>query len=151
MPAETRIVKTDDDLDRLIKYIRFRSKPFTAVITDGAKRSLNQNSLVHKWFSEIARHMGDRTDAEVKAECNLTYGLEIMRQDPEWDSAFGYLFDSLPYAAKLKAIRVLDVPFTRKMKVSELKGYMDQMQRDYREMGIFLTDPDLRGYEDLNR
>jgi hypothetical protein len=33
------------------------------------------------------------------------------------------------------------------MKVSELKGYMDQMQRDYREMGIFLTDPNLMKYE----
>jgi hypothetical protein len=149
MATETRIVKTDDDLERLIKYLRFRSKPFTASIADGVKRTNPQNNLVHKWFAEIARHTGDQTESEVKAECNLTYGLDIMRQDPEWDSAFGYLFDNLSHAAKLKAIRVLDIPFTRKMKVPELKGYMDQMQRDYREMGVYLTDPELRGYEDM--
>ena len=147
MATETRIVKTDEDRERLVKYINFRGLPFTAAIADGVKRTNPQNALVHKWFGEIAAHMGDQTAAEVKAHCNLTYGLDIMMRDPDWSSAFEYIFQSLSHAAKLKAIRVLDIPFTRKMKVPELKEYMDQMSRDYREMGIFLTDPELRGYE----
>jgi hypothetical protein len=147
MATETRIVKTEEDRERLVKYINFRGLPFTAAIADGVKRTNPQNDLVHKWFAEIASHMGDRTEKDVKADCNLMYGLDIMRRDPEWDSTFGYLFDSLSHAAKLKAIRVLDIPFTRKMRVPELKEYMDQMMRDYREMGIFLTDPELRGYD----
>ncbi|QDP54171.1 MAG: hypothetical protein GOVbin4685_31 [Prokaryotic dsDNA virus sp.] len=140
-------MKTEEDRERLVKYINFRGLPFTAAIADGVKRTNPQNALVHKWFAEIASHMGDRTAEEVKAHCNLTYGLDIMMRDPDWSSAFEYIFQSLSHAAKLKAIRVLDIPFTRKMRVPELKEYMDQMMRDYREMGIFLTDPELRGYD----
>ncbi len=147
MANETRIVNTDEDLEVLIKYMRFRGKPFSAAIADGVKRTNPQNALIHKWFGEIARHMGDQTAEEIKAHCNITYGLPIMLRDPEWASAFEYIFQSLNHAAKLKAVRVLDIPFTRKMKVPELTEYMDQMQRDFREMGVFLTDPELRGYD----
>lgn len=141
-------MKTDEDRERLVKYINFRGLPFTAAIADGEKRTNPQNNTVHMWFEEIARHMGDQTAAEVKAHCNLTYGLGIMMRDPDWSSAFEYIFQSLSHAAKLKAIRVLDIPFTRKMKVPELTEYMDLMSRDYREMGIFLTDPELRKYDE---
>lgn len=147
MATETRIVKTEEDRERLVKYINFRGLPFTAAIADGVKRTNPQNNTIHLWFAQIAQHLGDQSIAEVKADCNLTYGKDIMMRDPEWASVFGYLFESLSRPAKLKAIRVLDVPFTRKMKVPELREYMDQMMKDYREMGIFLVDPSLKGYE----
>jgi hypothetical protein len=70
-----------------------------------------RTDLIHKNFTEIANHYGDRTAHEVKAECNLTYGRPILdRDDEEWKAAFGYIFDNLNHAAKLKAIRVLDIP-----------------------------------------
>lgn len=111
-------------------------------------RTGSQNRLVHRWFADVARAVGDQSEVDIKAECNLTYGRPILaRDDPEWESAFGYIFDSLSRPAKLKAIRVLDIPFTRKMSVSQLREYMDQMRRDYAEAGIYLTDPELRKYE----
>lgn len=112
-------------------------------------RTSAQNRLVHRWFADIARAMVGQSEAEIKAECNLIYGRPILaRDDPEWEAAFGYIFDSLSYPAKLKAVRVLDVPFTRRMKVKQLSEYMEQMQKDYREQGIYLTDPELRKYEE---
>jgi hypothetical protein len=79
----------------------------------------------------LPNRLGDR-GAEIKALCNLTYGRPILdRDDEEWKAAFGYIFDSLSHAAKLKAMRVLDVPITRRMSVVQLSEYMDQMARDY--------------------
>lgn len=116
-----------------------------------ANRTTEQNALLHKWFSEIATQKGDESMLDVKAYCNLTYGRPILvRDDPEWETIFGYLFDQLPHDKKLKAIRVLDVPFTRRMGIKQLSEYMTQMQRDYRELGYFLTDPELRGYDEPN-
>ena len=109
-------------------------------------RTQDQNKLIHRWFADIERALMGQTASEIKAHCNLTYGRPILaRDDAEWESAFGYIFDSLNHAAKLKAIRVLDVPFTRKMSVKQLSEYMSQMQRDYAEMGVILTDPELQG------
>ena len=119
------------------------------VVTEAAEsRTSAQNRLVHLWFADVARAMVGMSEFEIKAECNLTYGRPILaRDDPVWAGAFGYIFDSLNRPSKLKAIRVLDIPFTRRMGVKQLSEYMDQMQRDYAEVGISLTDPEAQKYE----
>ena len=143
----TKVLKTPEDLEQWVKFLTAQTLPITVAQTAGAKRTNPQNKLVHKWFGEIAAHRGDTTLAEVKAECNLQFGLDIMNENEEWRDAFGYLFQSLNYKSKLKAIRVLDIPFTRKMTVPQLTQYMDEMGREYRSQGVYLTDPELQGYE----
>lgn len=109
-------------------------------------RTTEQNALLHKWFVQIATQKGDETMLDVKGYCNLTYGRPIkVRDDPEWNAVFGYLFDRLGHEKKLKAIRVLDVPFTRNMNVSQLSEYMDAMSRDYRQEGFVLAQPEDQG------
>jgi len=109
----------------------------------GRNRTTEQNALLHKWFSEIATQKGDETMLDIKAHCNLTYGRPIkVRDDAEWNAVFGYLFDQLNYDKKIKAVRVLDVPFTRNMSVPQLSEYMDTMGRDYRQQGFNLTAPE---------
>lgn len=123
--------------------------PFTITVSKDKRRSSAMNRTIHKWFGEVARHYGDRSEADVKAECNLTYGVPIKRRDDEeWAAAFGYIFDALNKPSKVKALRVLDIPVTRDMTVKQLCEYMDQMSRDYREAGVFLTDPELRKYQE---
>jgi len=124
--------------------------PMTVSQTKGAKRTRPQNRTIHLWYGELAVQRGDVTPADVKAECNLQFGRPILaRDDAEWESAFGYIFDALSYPAKLKAIRVLDVPFTRRMTVPQLKEYMDAMQTEYRSQGFHLTDPEMQKYGDM--
>lgn len=111
-------------------------------------RTLAQNRLIHRWFADISRALVGVSPADVKADCNLKYGRPILlRDDPEWQAVFDYLFRTVNDEAKKKAIRVLDVPFTRRMTVKQLTEYMNQMQQDYAEAGISLTDPDARKYE----
>lgn len=145
-----RIVTSKAEMFAAIVDLAACEYPVTVTIAKGEpKRSDAMNRTVHLWFGEIATHRGDTSPAEVKAECNLKYGVPIKRRDDEeWASAFGYIFDSLNYPSKLKALRVLDIPVTRNMTVKQLGEYLDQMQRDFIGEGIRLTDPELRKYEE---
>ena len=136
-------IKTPDDMMRFQHFMAGMEMPFVATAVKERDRTKAQNRMIHKWFGEIAAHKGDVTMHEVKAACNLSYGKPIlMRDDPEWAEAFGQIFETLNHEAKLDAIRILDLPFTRRMKVPQLKEYMDQMQKDALSRGIHLTDPE---------
>ena len=146
----TRTLHSKADVGPLALFLCKQEQwPIRVTIARGeASRTNAQNKTIHLWFKEIAAAFGDRSESDVKSECNLTYGRPILaRDDEEWERAFGYIFDSLSLPAKLKAIRVLDIPFTRRMGVKQLSEYMEQMRRDYDEMGIRLTDPEAMKYE----
>lgn len=148
MTTDKRSLHTPHDTARLIHDIKNMELPLRVAIRQGVDRTADQNALIHKWFTEIANWQGDKSPADVKAECNLIYGRPILARDDEaWNAVFGYIFDALSYPAKVKAIRTLDIPFTRKMGIKQLSEYMDQMGRDYREQGVPLTDPELRKLE----
>jgi hypothetical protein len=145
-----RTVENALQLARLIADLKDVSFPFTLVIGKDRKRTNAMNRTIHRWFGEIAAQKGDMTLAEVKADCNLTYGVPIkLREDPEWSAAFSYIFDALNRPSKCKALRVLDIPVTRNMTVPQLCEYMDQMFRDYRAEGFYLTDPELQKYQEV--
>ena len=136
------------DARRFLMIFDHLEKPFTLTWRIGESRSNAQNMTIHKWFAEVATALQDAPD-NIKAECNLTFGVPIMvRDDAEWASAFSYIFEALSRPAKLKAIRVLDIPFTRRMSVGQLSEYMEAMQRHYAEIGVRLTDPDAMKYRE---
>lgn len=139
-----RTVKNADDLKLAVDDLNSVAFPFRHTILAGAEsRTQAQNRTIHGWFGEIAAHVGDQTASEIKAECNLTYGKPILRRDdPEWAGGWNALFEPLPREKQLKAIRIFDFPFTRKMVVKQLREYMDQMQRDYLSQGVNLTIPE---------
>lgn len=150
MRGQTVILR--GDAQRALAKKLIDGAPQDAVVyIGGAKdnRSDAQNRMIHKWFRDIEQQVEGESFYDIKAYCNLTYGRPILaRDDPEWDAVFGFLFDVLTMEKKLKAVRKLDVPFTRRMSVDQLSEYMDQMMRDYIEMGIRLTDPELQGRMD---
>ena len=145
--AYKRQLNEPRDMAVLFQDLKSIPYPFVISVRQGADRTLAQNRLLHKWFNEIAQHYGDRTEAEVKAQCNLQYGRPILaRDDEDWNAAFSFVFDALNLPSKLKAIRVLDVPFTRIMGAKQLTEYMKQMSLDYRAEGVALTDPEMLKY-----
>lgn len=146
MPS--RIIRAPSELDGWMRFLSLRKFPMTVSVIAGAKRTLPQNATVHMWFADVSNQLGDSSEAEVKADCNATYGIPILRRDnPEWAEEFAAL-EHLNHEALRKLIRVLDVPITRKMTSKQLTEYMDQMRRDYAEAGIVLRDPDARKYEE---
>lgn len=141
-------VRDRSDLSAVRYHMERREFPYTVSVLAGEKRTDAMNRTIHKWFSEIAAHYGDRDAIDVKADCNLKYGRHILvRDDPEWCAAWGDVFDALSYAAVHRIVRKLDIPFTRRMTVKQLGEYMDAMQRDYRSEGVKLVDPEAQKYE----
>lgn len=145
MPS--RIIRKPEELDGWLRFLRLRKCPMTVSVIQGAKRTLAQNSTIHMWFADIASQTGDMPD-EVKAHCNATYGVPILRRDDlEWQEAVWPVLEPLSYEGLRKFIRYADVPITRGMTSAQLTEYMDQMRRDYSAADIVLRDPELRKYE----
>lgn len=151
--TEKRTILSEGDLISLWRDLKALPLPFRIAINTGKEaRTSAQNRLLHKWYGEIATQKADETALDVKLDCNIAYGIPILsRDDEEWAAVFGHIFRGLDIERKRKAIRVLDVPFTRNMTVKQLTEYMDQMERDYRGQEYILTHPDDRGREDMRR
>ena len=143
MPS--RVLHDDMDLTRWEAFLRAQPFPMTVSHIKGARRSLPQNSTVHKWYAQIAEETG-QSQAEAKAECKLRFGLPIMERDkPEWVAKWHALYSPLPYAMRLRLFEA--IPVTSEMNVRQMSEYMDAVQREYRTMGIPLIDPEARKYE----
>lgn len=117
------------------------------IIPPGEKRTGQQNRTLHMWFGEIAKHLGDRDATQIKGECHRKWGLTIRLRDPKFAWVWKHSGEKLSYEkqCKLLASGVLNV--SSGMSVAELSEYMDAILRDYREGGIYLTDPELQGCE----
>lgn len=146
MPS--RVIKTEQELDGWVGALRSQPLPLTVSYTRGAKRTNPQNRTIHMWYGEAARQLGDVTDIEVRAECKLMFGVPILRRD---DAAFLLRYDRdfkpLGYEQKRRIFEALDPAITSLMTTVQLKEYMDAMQRHFATAGVYLTDPELRGYE----
>lgn len=145
----TRVITDHSGIDKLASFLGARKLPVTVTVTAGAGRRPLQNRLAQRWFSDISRQLGDQTHDEVRAMCKLTIGVPILREENE---AFRQSYDRtmrpLPYADKLEAMRVMDVPVTRLMTVKQMTAFMDNMQRTWSQRGIRLTDPEAMKYEE---
>ena len=145
---ETRRVMTPEQAERLAAYVVGLSLPFTITIGSGKSRSVSQNSLIHKWYGEIARHLGDRDMIQVKGECHHKYGLPIKRRDEQFAWVWKQTGEQLSYEQQCKYLASGVLNVSSSMTVTELTEYMDAMKRDYAEQGVYLTDPELRGYDE---
>lgn len=146
----TRVLKAPDDIDRLSRFLANRTKfPLTVTITQGDNRSGQQNRLAQRWFSDIARQLGDQSHEDVRAECKLRFGVPILRAENE---AFRVRYDRilkpLTYEEKLDAIRTFDLPVTRLMTVKQMTAFMDEMSREWSRRGVRLTDPEALKWEE---
>lgn len=147
----TRTVKNPDELKLLQVYLEGRKRPFTVDITDGRDRSSEQNRLAFKWYAEIAEQTGEDKE-DVRARCKLEIGVPILREASEqFRKTYDRLIRPLDYDDKLAAIRDMDLPVTRLMKVSEMSEYMDLVFRRHSEFGIVLTVPPDRFAYDPDR
>lgn len=140
-------VLTEQEAQRVAGMITGLPLPFTISIGDGDKRTLSQNSLLHKWFAQIATHLGDRTAMQVKGQCHVAYGVPIRRRDPIWSRVWERMFDGLTYEQQCFLFERGILAMTREMSVKELTEYMDAVQQHYRAEGVPLTDPDALKYE----
>lgn len=145
----TRVITNSKGIDMLATFLGARNLPVTVTVTAGAGRKPLQNRLAQRWFTDISRQLGDQTHEEVRAYCKLHFGVPILRAENE---AFRQVYDRIirprPYAEKLEAVQIMDLPVTRLMTVKQMTQFMDVMQRHWSGMGFRLTDPEALKYEE---
>jgi hypothetical protein len=139
----TRIIRDEQDRKILIKLIMSQKLPFVAKVERGGIRSIEQNRLQRLWINEIAEQLGDRTAEEVRGECKLTIGVPILRaQNDDFRRRYDAIIRPLTHQQKLACMMVpLDLPVTRIMTTKMKTEYLEQIYRQYAELGVVLTIP----------
>lgn len=140
----TKVIRTAADIDKLHGLISRLEVPVTVSYTQGDGRSKAQNALAFRWYQDIAGQLGDRTHEDVRAYCKLHHGIPIMRRDDEvYRAEYDKVFKPMAYEAKINAIRVFDLPVTRNMRVKQMVEFMGAVSREFSELGVALTDPEV--------
>lgn len=139
-----RRVRTDADRDALVLLIQTRKLPFVAEISDGRKRSAEQNRTQRMWINEVAEQLGDRTAEEIRGEAKLQFGVPILRAENEkFREIYDRLIKPLPYETKVAfMMEPIDFPVTRQMNVDQKTRFLDAFARFYAQQGVVLTYPE---------
>lgn len=104
------------------------------------KRTVDQNSLIYKWYSEIGKQMGETTD-EVRCRAKLDIGCVILcRDDPVFDGFFKMTIEPLTRKRQLKAMRYISM--TSVMNTKQATEYLDTFERIHRAEGYQLSVPE---------
>ena len=139
-----RVIETGYEREMFLKFIQDQKLPFTITLTEGKRRSVEQNRLQRLWMNEISEQIGDMTPEEVRGYCKLTIGVPILRAENEaFQKSYDEFVRPLPYEQKhALMMEPLDLPITRLMSVKQKAAYLDGVTRHYAERGIILTCPD---------
>lgn len=106
------------------------------------KRTVSQNSLLHKNFDEIAKHFGDRTAAEVKGESHLRWGVPIRLRDEKWAWLWERATKDLTYEQRKAVCESGVFAISSGMTTKQLKEYIDGLHGEYLPMGVRLSIPE---------
>jgi len=138
------IVRLAEDRERLIDALKKAKLPFTAKLTRGTHRSLEQNRLQFLWMREAAEQDPSYTAEEHRAFCKLNFGIPIMRgEDDDFRRDYDEMIKPLHYEQKLRMMTSpFDFPVTSKMKTGQKKRYLDDVYVHFTELGVKLTEPD---------
>ena len=131
-PALSKLIGDLREAWRLHKYLKVKW-------TTGKKRSLDQNSLSHVWYAQIAEELREDTPLAIKNECKLLYGCPILcAEDDDFRWFFDMAISPLSHEDRVRAMSQVDV--TSLMDKAQLSEYLWAMQDGYRGR-VALTFP----------
>ncbi len=125
----------------LVRHIMAEEMPFRAQVLP-TERSLDQNSLSHVWYGEIAKRDKQYNTITARRMCKLHFGVPIMRAGSDefrqaWD---GMVKARFTYEEKLALMDWW--PVTSLMDRAQMTEYLTAMQAHFAEKGIVLTGLD---------
>lgn len=142
MKSASFTAKEPRDKIKLTQWLESKKLPFTVTVSEGNKRSSDQNRLQFLWMKE-AEAQGDQTAEEYRALCKLRIGIPILRyEDDSFRESYDAVFKDLDYDRKLKVIQLFDFPVTSLMTSKQKTTYLDRVyQYLTAECGFMLTEP----------
>ena len=102
----------------------------------GWRRSLDQNSLSHAWYAQVARDEGEYTPEEVKRRCKYHFAIPILCEDEEAAASLMPMLESLPKGTDENdepwMYRAMDLlKCTSLMSTDQFSRYLERVQRHY--------------------
>lgn len=138
------IINSDTSLQKFIGEIRemYRVHRYIKATTKtGKARSIDQNSISHAWYEQIARELREDDALGWKCYCKLHHGVPILRaEDEQFREAYDATIKGLTYDKKLIAMKML--PVTSLMTKEQLSKYLEAMQADFLTKDVRLEFPD---------
>lgn len=141
----SRNINTEQEREMLVKFIASQKIPFHATISDGRKRTTEQNQLQRLWVGEIAAQRDGEEGAEYyRGYCKLHFGVPILRAENEkFRVEYDDIFKPLPYETKIRLMmEPFDFAVTRLMNVGQKSRYLEEVVRHWAEQGLILTQPE---------
>lgn len=150
MTTVTRRIAKESDREALINLINSKELGFTVQVLKGLKRSDRQNRLQRQLMNDLAMQ-GDMSAEEYRAQCKLTIGVPILREESEdFRRQYDNIVKPLTYEKKLSLMMLpIDFPVTRLMTTKQKWLYLNEIYRSYSQKGFVLTDPSRADFENL--
>lgn len=140
----THVINSDTSLQSFIGEVRemYRQHRYIKATTKTGKvRSIDQNSISHAWYEQLARELREDDALGWKCYCKLHHGIPILRsEDDEFREAYDATIKGMSYEQKLIAMRML--PVTSLMTKVQLSKYLEAMQADFLRKNVRLEFPD---------
>ena len=124
-----------------LKKVDFTNPQRIKVTAWVENRGASANSQQHVWYSQVAKHYGDRTALEVKNFCKDAIGLPLLLNSVKHGDKLEFLLCKLDYyrhshESKMKLIQCLEI--TSLFNTAESKLYMEQMVYYFNDLGIMI-------------
>lgn len=92
-------------------------------------RSLDQNSISHRWYEQISHRYPQDDALGWKSYCKLHFGVPILRLDDEFREFYDRHIKPFSYEEKLEAMKHL--PITSIMNTEQMSKYLERMQQEW--------------------
>ena len=140
----THVINSDTSLQSFIGEVRemyLKHRYIKATTKTGKARSIDQNSISHAWYEQLARELREDDALGWKCYCKLHHGVPIMRaEDDEFREAYDGSIKRLTYEQKLVAMR--HWPVTSLMNKVQKSKYLEAVQEDFKSKGVRLEFPE---------
>ena len=137
-------INSDTSLQEALGIIRdeyHTSRYLKVSIRTGKDRSIDQNSISHAWYEQLARELKEDDALGWKGFSKLHFGVPILRSE---DYDFRLVYDDaikpLTYEQKLKVMAYM--PVTSLMTKKQLTKYLEAMQEHFKTRSVFLEFPE---------
>ena len=139
------ILYTEHEREDAMGVLAKANLPCTFTLDIGADRSIDQNSLLWKWYGEICDQLREQSPQELHNECKLTIGVPIIRAYPtkaqrRFCAVYEKHLAELSYEDQLDFIAA--IPVTSIMSTSQMTKYLNELHKVYTiKRGCVLTEP----------
>ena len=139
----TWTINSDSSLQSVIGDIRelYHANKFLKISAKvGKSRSLDQNSISHAWYEQLARELKEDDALGWKQFSKLHCGVPILRaEDEEFRRFYDGAIKGLTYEQKLSAMKFM--PVTSLMTKPQLSKYLEAMQEIFIQHTVRLEFP----------